>query len=277
MTVLVNGVRSLDLSVPRVMGVLNVTPDSFSDGGCHGSVAAALHHVERMVAEGADIVDVGGESTRPGAAAVSAAQELDRVIPVVEAIRARFDVWLSVDTSKPAVMRAAVAAGADLLNDVRALREAGALETAAQLHVPVVLMHMQGEPRTMQTQPRYGDVVGEVKEFLTERVAACLEAGVSRRQLIVDVGFGFGKALGHNLSLFKHLGAFADLGLPMLVGVSRKSMIGAVLQRPVEERLVGSVALALLAVWEGAAIVRVHDVGPTVEALRVAQAVRLAE
>ncbi|KPK37096.1 MAG: dihydropteroate synthase [Gammaproteobacteria bacterium SG8_47] len=259
------------------MGVLNVTPDSFSDGGCHGSVAAALHHVERMVAEGADIVDVGGESTRPGAAAVSAAQELDRVIPVVEAIRARFDVWLSVDTSKPAVMRAAVAAGADLLNDVRALREAGALETAAQLHVPVVLMHMQGEPRTMQTQPRYGDVVDEVKEFLTERVAACLEAGVSRRQLIVDVGFGFGKALGHNLSLFKHLGAFADLGLPMLVGVSRKSMIGAVLQRPVEERLVGSVALALLAVWEGAAIVRVHDVGPTVEALRVAQAVRLAE
>ena len=277
MTVLVNGLRSLDLSVPRVMGVLNVTPDSFSDGGCHGSVAAALHHVERMVAEGADIVDVGGESTRPGAAAVSAAQELDRVIPVVEAIRARFDVWLSVDTSKPAVMRAAVAAGADLLNDVRALREAGALETAAQLHVPVVLMHMQGEPRTMQTQPRYGDVVDEVKEFLTERVAACLEAGVSRRQLIVDVGFGFGKALGHNLSLFKHLGAFADLGLPMLVGVSRKSMIGAVLQRPVEERLVGSVALALLAVWEGAAIVRVHDVGPTVEALRVAQAVRLAE
>jgi dihydropteroate synthase len=259
------------------MGILNATPDSFSDGGRHASFDDALRHVEQMVAEGADIVDVGGESTRPGAAAVAVERELDRVIPLIEAIRARFDVWVSVDTTKAEVMRSAVRAGADLINDVRALRESDALETAAHLNVPVVLMHMQGEPRTMQADPRYIDVVSEVRQFLGDRVAACEAAGMDRGQLILDVGFGFGKTVGHNLSLFKHLGQFADLGLPVLVGVSRKSMIGAVLDRPVDQRLVGSVALAVLAVWQGAAIVRVHDVRPTVDALRMARAVQQAE
>ncbi len=267
----------MDLSVPKVMGILNATPDSFSDGGRYARRDAALRHVEQMVAAGADIVDVGGESTRPGAAAVGLAQELDRVVPLIEAIRARFDVWLSVDTTKAEVMRSAVRAGADLINDVKALRDANALETAAELGVPVVLMHMQGEPRTMQADPQYHDVVSEVRQFLNERIAACVAAGMDRGQLILDVGFGFGKSVGHNLSLFKHLGQFADLRLPMLVGVSRKSMIGAVLDRPVDQRLIGSVALAALAVWQGAAIVRVHDVQPTVEALRIAYAVRHAE
>lgn len=264
----------LDLSTPRVMGVVNVTPDSFSDGGRYLSPAAAVDRARAMVQEGAAIIDVGGESTRPGAAAVSAEAEIERVVPVIEALRARFDVPVSVDTSKPQVMRAAVAAGAGLINDVRALREDGALAAAAECGVPVCLMHMQGEPRTMQDEPRYQDVVSEVRNFLAERVAACVAAGMRRQQLLVDPGFGFGKTLEHNLQLLRALPTFQGMGLPVLVGLSRKSLIGAVLGAPVGERLIGSVTLAALAAWLGAAVVRVHDVRETVQALRICAAVQ---
>jgi dihydropteroate synthase len=269
------GARALDLSQPRVMGILNVTPDSFSDGGRHARLAEALAHARAMVAEGADLIDVGGESTRPGAAAVSVEEEIRRVVPVVEALAAELPVPISVDTSKPEVMRAAVRAGATLVNDVAALRGPGALETAAALGVPVCLMHMQGEPRTMQRDPRYGDVVGEVAAFLAQRIAACEQAGIPRGRLLVDPGFGFGKTLAHNLALLRGLPALGALGVPVLVGLSRKSMIGALLgDAPVGERLHGSVAAALLAVERGAAIVRVHDVAPTVQALRIWAGVR---
>ena len=266
--------RSLDLSQPRVMGILNVTPDSFSDGGRFVAPAAALAQARQLVAAGAAIIDIGGESTRPGAAAVSEQEELDRVIPVIEALRAEVPVPLSIDTSKAAVMRAAVAAGAGLINDVRALREAGALAAAAELRVPVCLMHMQGEPRGMQASPQYDDVVTEVFDFLRERLRICEQAGIARTYLLVDPGFGFGKSLTHNLSLFKHLHRFAELDAPLLVGVSRKSFIGAVLERPVAQRLYGSIALAALAVVQGAALIRAHDVAATVEAVRMAAAVR---
>jgi dihydropteroate synthase len=269
------GARALDLSQPRVMGILNVTPDSFSDGGRHARLAEALAHARAMVAEGADLIDVGGESTRPGAAAVSVEEEIRRVVPVVEALAAELPVPISVDTSKPEVMRAAVRAGATLVNDVAALRGPGALETAAALGVPVCLMHMQGEPRTMQRDPRYGDVVGEVAAFLAQRIAACEQAGIPRGRLLVDPGFGFGKTLAHNLALLRGLPALGALGVPVLAGLSRKSMIGALLgDAPVGERLHGSVAAALLAVERGAAIVRVHDVAPTVQALRIWAGVR---
>jgi dihydropteroate synthase len=261
--------RSLDLSRPAVMGVLNVTPDSFSDGGNFLPRERALGHARAMVAEGADIIDIGGESTRPGAKPVSVQEELDRVIPVIEALREEVAVPLSIDTSKPEVMRAAVAAGAGFINDVYALRAPGALETAAGLNVPVCLMHMQGEPRTMQENPQYRDVVADVREFLFERVAAAEAAGIARDRIVVDPGFGFGKSVEHNLQLLRGLNALAALGIPVLAGLSRKSMIGKLLGLPVERRLHASLALALLAVQNGANIVRVHDVGPTVEALRM--------
>jgi dihydropteroate synthase len=274
MTTLRCGPHTLDLTRPRVMGILNVTPDSFSDGGRFASREAALNCARAMAAEGADLIDVGGESTRPGAAPVSVQEELDRVIPVIEALAGDLPVPVSVDTSKPEVMRAAVAAGAGLINDVAALRRPGALAAAAALGVPVCLMHMQGEPGTMQHDPTYGDVVGEVAAFLAARVAACEAAGIARGRLLVDPGFGFGKTLVHNLALLRGLPRLAALGLPVLAGLSRKSMIGALLGNvPVGGRLHGSVAAALLAVERGAAIVRVHDVGPTVQALRILAAV----
>ncbi len=255
--------RALDLSRVAVMGVLNVTPDSFSDGGRFAARDAALAQARRMVEEGAAVVDVGGESTRPGAQPVSVQEELDRVIPVP----------VSIDTAKPEVMRAAVNAGAGLINDVLALRAPGALDAAAALRVPVCLMHMQGEPRRMQDDPRYTDVVGEVLDFLKERMDACIHAGIPRARLVIDPGFGFGKTLEHNLELLRSLRAFAALGVPVLAGLSRKSMIGKALGLPVERRLHASVALALMAVQNGARIVRVHDVAPTVEAIRMWEAV----
>lgn len=265
--------RHLDLSHPRIMGILNVTPDSFSDGGRFINTDDARYQVEKMLAGGADIIDIGGESTRPGAQAVSADEELARVIPVIEALRAQSDVFISVDTSKAQVMTAAVAAGADMINDVRALRELDALETGAALQTPVCLMHMQGEPRSMQQQPQYEDIVAEVKVFLAERIDACEKAGLNREQLVIDPGFGFGKNLQHNLSLFHQLADLQSFGLPVLVGVSRKSMIGAVLNIPLEERMAASVALAGLAVWLGASIIRTHDVRETADAVRMCHAV----
>ncbi|MFP3873612.1 MAG: dihydropteroate synthase [Thiohalophilus sp.] len=262
---------------PLIMGILNVTPDSFSDGGHFNQPQAAIDRVRQMIAEGADIIDVGGESTRPGAPAVSQEDELARVIPVIEAIRRDSAVPISVDTSKPAVMRAAVAAGASLINDVRALQEPGALEAAAELGVPICLMHMQGQPRTMQASPHYDDVVEEVLAFLLQRIEACQAAGIAPQRLIIDPGFGFGKTVQHNLSLFRHLPRFVDSGYPVLVGVSRKSLIGKLLdERPVDGRLAGSLALATLAGWLGAAIVRVHDVRETADALAMCRAVQQA-
>lgn len=262
-----------DLSAPRVMGILNVTPDSFSDGGRYAVPDAAMRQAERMVGEGADILDIGGESTRPGAAAVGVDEEIDRVLPVIERLCATFAVPVSIDTSKAAVMRAAVAAGARMINDVCALSAPGAIPAAAELGVPVCLMHMQGEPRTMQTAPQYDDVVADIMDYLNERVAACEVAGISRDRLLVDPGFGFGKTLQHNLTLLRELTRFGRLGLPVLVGLSRKSMLGTLTGRPVDERQAASVAAALIAVERGARIVRVHDVGATVDALKVWQAV----
>jgi dihydropteroate synthase len=258
---------------PRVMAVLNVTPDSFSDGGRYADLGAVIVAAESMVRDGAEIIDIGGESTRPGARPVPEGEELDRVIPVIEALGRRMDVLLSVDTSKPAVMRAAVAAGAGMINDVCALRQAGALAAASDLAVPVCLMHMKGEPRTMQDEPSYGDVVTEVTGFLQARVEACVGAGIAREMLIVDPGFGFGKQLEHNLALLRGLPQIAALGLPVLVGLSRKSLIGAVTGRPVGQRVHASVALAVYAVLNGASIVRAHDVAATVDALRMITAV----
>lgn len=273
MTVLDCAGRPLDLRRPAVMGILNITPDSFSDGGIFLSPDKAIAQALRMTEEGADIIDIGGESTRPGARPVSAQEEIDRVLPVVESLHKQVSLPISIDTSKPEVMRAAVKAGAGFINDVRALREAGAMEAAAQLGVPVCLMHMQGEPRTMQDDPRYADIVGEVRDFLKQRLDACLNTGIPAQRLVVDPGFGFGKTLEHNIELLRGLRALQDLGVPVLVGLSRKSMIGKALGLPVEQRQHASVALALMAVQQGARIVRVHDVGPTVEALRMWSAV----
>jgi dihydropteroate synthase len=256
-----------------VMAVLNVTPDSFSDGGRYMGVADALKQAVRMVDEGADILDVGGESARPGALPVSAEDELERVIPVIEKLRAEFDLPISIDTSKAVVMREAVSAGADMINDVRALQSPGSLQAAAELDVPVCLMHMRGEPRTMQDAPNYADVVDDVSQFLQERVAACLTAGMTSGRLLVDPGFGFGKTLAHNLTLLRNLDQIVALGYPVLVGLSRKSMLGQILDRPVDERLYGGLTMALIARQKGASIVRVHDVAQTVDALRVLEAV----
>jgi len=287
----------LDLSVPRVMGILNVTPDSFSDGGLYALQQAAVQHALDMVAEGADIIDIGGESTRPGAEPVSVAEELDRVVGVIEGLRAASAVPVSIDTSKPEVMRAAVAAGASMVNDVSALRATGALEAVAELGVPVCLMHMQGEPRTMQQQPQYGDVVEEVLAFLRDRVAACAEAGILQQRIVLDPGFGFGKTLQHNLELLQGLDIFADTGHAVLAGLSRKSMIPALMENAGTslpssafvslaaernaamacDRLAGSVTLALYAVAKGAHIVRVHDVRETLEALTIQRSLSAAE
>lgn len=269
--------RKLDLTRPQVMGILNVTPDSFSDGGEFLAAEQAIAHAQRMVEEGAAIIDIGGESTRPGAHPVTIEDELARVIPVLEVLRDKTDVVLSIDTSKPEVMRAAVAAGAAIINDVRALQQPGALEAAAELAVPVCLMHMQGLPRSMQQDPHYEDVVTDVTGFLRQRVEAALAGGVARQNLILDPGFGFGKTLDHNLSLLKHLDQLADLGLPVLAGLSRKSMIGKLMGLPVERRLHASVALAVMAAMRGARILRVHDVAPTVQALTMVAAVEQAE
>lgn len=271
------GSRVLDLSRPHVMGILNVTPDSFSDGGRHFDVDGALRHAEAMVAAGASLVDVGGESTRPGARVVSPAEELDRVAPVVEAIVRELDVIVSVDTSAPEVMRESARLGAGLINDVRSLSRDGALDAVADTGLPVCLMHMRGEPADMQLDPRYDDVTREVADFLRERMAACLEAGIPSERIILDPGFGFAKNLAHNLSLFKHMCELHALGRPLLIGVSRKSMIGQTLNRDVAHRLYGSLALAALAIDRGAAILRVHDVAQTVDVVRMIAAVQAAE
>lgn len=266
--------RSLDLNRPRVMGVVNVTLDSFSDGGRFYDPQAAVAQALALVEAGAAILDIGGESTRPGATGVDAAEEIDRVVPLIEALQGQCDVPISIDTSKPDVMKAAVAAGAGMINDVRALAEPEAMAMAAECGVPVCLMHMRGEPRTMQQAPHYHDVVMEVRDFLAKRVAACVAAGIPRDRILIDPGFGFGKSLDHNLRLLKGLPAFHEMGLPILVGLSRKSMIGAILGRPVDERLIGSIALASLAAWLGAAVIRVHDVRETVDAIKVVAAVQ---
>ena len=258
---------------PLVCGVLNVTPDSFSDGGRFLRPDAAVDRGCRLADEGADVLDLGGESTRPGSRRPTVEQELERVVPVVEALAARVPVPVSVDTSRPEVMRAAVAAGAGMVNDVRALRQPGALRAVAELGVPVALMHMQRSPSDMQRDPRYGDVVGEVHTFLAERVRACVAAGIRPEHLVVDPGFGFGRTLAHNLALLAALPRFASLGAPVMVGLSRKSMLGELTGREVGERLAGSVTAAVLAVQRGASLVRVHDVAATRDALTVALAV----
>lgn len=282
------GNRRLDLSTPRIMGVLNATPDSFSDGGALGAASAggasgfavsvdkALRRAELMVADGAAIIDVGGESTRPGAASVSVQQELDRVVPVIEAITRQLDVIVSVDTSSPALIREAAVVGAGLVNDVRALRRDGALSAAAATSMGVCLMHMQGEPGTMQQAPVYDDLLAEVRVFLQQRVAACEAAGIARARICLDPGFGFGKTLTHNYTLLRELAQLLGDGLPLLAGLSRKSMIGAVVERQVADRLPGSLAAAVLAVMHGASIVRVHDVAATADALKVVQAAQNA-
>ena len=268
------GARTLDLSAPVVMGILNVTPDSFSDGGRFTERDAALRQAERMLADGAAIIDVGGESTRPGAAPVSEQQELDRVVPVVEALTSELDALVSVDTSTAAVIRGAAAVGAGMINDVRALRRSGALDAAAASGLPVCLMHMQGEPGNMQDDPRYQDVTAEVVDFLRQRIAACGQVGIPRERLLVDPGFGFAKTVAHNLTLMHEMAALQELALPILIGISRKSLFGKLLGRDVNERLPASLAAAVMCVERGAMIVRAHDVKETVDVVRFAHAVR---
>ena len=263
----------LRVECPAVMGILNVTPDSFSDGGRFSRAGEAATAAVQMLAEGASILDIGGESTRPGAAAVDAGTEIERVVPVIERLRGETNCIVSIDTSKPEVMRAAVSAGADMINDVRALREPGALEAAAELGVPVCLMHMQGQPRGMQDNPVYGDVVADVFGFLQQRIDACEAAGIDRERIAVDPGFGFGKTVAHNVALLANLRELRPLGRPLLVGLSRKSTLGALTGRAVDQRMPASVAAAVLAYERGADILRVHDVGATRDALRVAAAV----
>lgn len=267
------GNRRLDLTTPVVMGVVNVTPDSFSDGGRFFDARTAIEHGRRLVEEGAGILDIGGESTRPGAEPVSVAEELRRVIPVIEGLAGGAAV-ISIDTSKPEVMRAAAAAGAGLINDVYALRLPGALAAAAASGCAVCVMHMQGEPRTMQRDPRYGDVVKEVKAFLEERAQSCAAAGIAKERIAIDPGFGFGKTLEHNAALMRSLDAIVATGWPVLVGLSRKSMLGRILDKPAGERVYGSVALAVMAVMQGACIVRAHDVAATVDALKTVRAMQ---
>ncbi|MGA9369574.1 MAG: dihydropteroate synthase [Steroidobacteraceae bacterium] len=267
--------RVLGLEQPVVMGVLNVTPDSFSDGGKFVRLDAAVERGVQMAEQGAAVIDVGGESTRPGAQPVGLDEELRRVIPVIARLRSRTQAILSIDTSKAEVMHAAAAAGAAMINDVRALREPGALEAATMSGCAVCLMHMLGEPRMMQDSPTYQDVVAEVRGFLAERVAACVSAGLAVERIVLDPGFGFGKTLAHNLELLRHLSDLSVSGLPILAGLSRKSMVGALTGRPPEERVQGSVALAVIAALNGARILRVHDVGATVDALKVVAAVQI--
>lgn len=262
----------IPLDRPAIMGILNVTPDSFSDGGQFFSLENALGHADLMANQGADIIDIGGESTRPGADAVSVEEELQRVIPVVEAIRSRLDVLISVDTSTPEVMLAAAKAGASMINDVRALRKDGALEAARLSGLPVCLMHMQGNPMTMQMDPVYDDIIGEIHQFFTDRIEVCLDVGIEKKNLLLDPGIGFGKTPRHNLQLINQLNAFRDLGCPLLVGLSRKSTIGKVLESKSEDRLIGSLVGAVWAYTRGASILRVHDVAETHAALTMARA-----
>ncbi|PWB31186.1 dihydropteroate synthase [Pseudomonas sp. SDI] len=271
------GNRVLDLSRTHVMGILNITPDSFSDGGRFNQRDAALRHAQAMVAAGATLIDVGGESTRPGARVVSALEELERVAPIVEVLSRELDVVISVDTSTPSVIRESARLGAGLINDVRSLSRDGALDAAAATGLPVCLMHMRGEPGNMQDNPHYDDVTVEVANYLQARMAACAAVGIGAERIVLDPGFGFAKNLAHNLSLFKHMEALHRLGRPLLVGVSRKSMIGQALNRPVDERLFGGLALAALAVTKGASILRVHDVAETADVVRMIAAVEAAE
>lgn len=264
---------------PLVMGILNLTPDSFSDGGVFYregkvNIDTVLYRVQGLIDGGADLLDIGGESTRPGASKVTLNEEVDRVLPALEALRNRFDIPLSVDTSSPALMVEAAKSGAVMINDVRALGRAGALEAAAAMSLPICLMHSRGEPQVMQDNPQYRDVVAEVLAFLQSRIDECEKRGISRTRLILDPGFGFGKTLEQNLSLFRALPAFVAEGLPVMVGVSRKSMVGKLLEKPVEQRVYGSAALAVLAAQAGAAIIRVHDVVATVDSLKMLEAVR---
>lgn len=263
---------TLDLAWPHVMGILNVTPDSFSDGGQHNGLAAAVAHANAMINAGATIIDVGGESTRPGATEVSVEQELERVVPVVEALAQRFEVWISVDTSKPQVITACARAGAHIINDVRSLEVPGALEAAVATGLPVCLMHRQGEPQTMQQAPYYKDVVREVSNYLQDKITRCVAAGIAKEKMLLDPGFGFGKNLQHNYQLLAHLNEFHCFGLPLLVGMSRKTMVGQLLNVGPDQRLNGSLACAVIAAMQGAQIVRVHDVKETVEAMRVVEA-----
>jgi dihydropteroate synthase len=267
----------LDLSFPHVMGILNVTPDSFSDGGKHNALVDALTHTNEMVNAGATIIDVGGESTRPGADEVSVEEELERVIPVIDAIAQRFEVWISVDTSKADVIREAARVGAHIINDVRSLSEPGALEAATATALPVCLMHMQGEPRTMQQAPVYENILSEVDTYFAQQIARCEAAGIKKERLILDPGFGFGKNLSHNYELLAHLGDFHHFGLPLLVGMSRKSMIGQLLNVGPSQRLTGSLSCAVIAAMQGAQIIRAHDVKETAEAMRVVEATRRAK
>lgn len=271
------GSRVLDLSSPQVMGILNVTPDSFSDGGHYTSVSAALIHAEQMIKAGATLIDIGGESTRPNAAVVSVQEELDRVAPVVEAIAKRFDIIISVDTSTPEVMLETAQLGAGLINDVRSLQRKGALTAAKNTGLPVCLMHMRGEPRTMQQYTHYDDLLTEVKNFLTERSNMCQQAGINKELILIDPGFGFAKNLHQNLLLFRHMDELLSLGYPLLVGVSRKSMIGGILNKDIADRLYGSLALAALALTKGASILRVHDVAATVDIVKMIKAIESAE
>ena len=263
------GIHEIALTKPRVMGILNVTPDSFSDGGAHSSVQQAVVHALRMVEAGADFIDIGGESTRPGAPDVDLQEELDRTIPVVEALSAASNCVISIDTSKAEVMTEAVKAGAGLINDVRALQEPGALQAASRAQVPVCLMHMQGKPRTMQNSPQYSDVVSEVAQFLIARANECEAAGIAKEKILFDPGYGFGKSLDHNYALVKYLPNIMALGFPVLVGMSRKSMIGNLLDRKVDERLAGSISLATIVAQMGAHIIRVHDVKETTDAVNI--------
>jgi len=268
------GKYTLNLDAPRIMAIINVTPDSFSDGGHLASVQQAIDFALRAVEQGAHMLDVGGESTRPNARPVSIDEELSRVIPVIEALAARVEVPISIDTSKPQVMRAAVAAGANFINDVSALRNDGALDAATELGVPVCLMHMLGSPQTMQQDAHYDDVLVQVRQFLTERIFACEMSGIPKKNIVIDPGFGFGKQLEHNLALLANLEYFKQLGVPVLAGVSRKSMIGQITGRALEQRVVGSAAAALIAAQNGARIIRVHDVAETKDALAVLAAVQ---
>lgn len=263
---------TLDLSCPHIMGILNVTPDSFSDGGKHNKLDAALLHVQEMVNAGATLIDIGGESTRPGATEVSTEEELNRVVPVVEAIAKRFDVWISVDTSKPEVMTASAQAGAHLINDIRALQEPGALEAAAATGLPVCLMHMQGMPRTMQHKPHYDDLMQDIGDFLQQQIDRCVSANIPKSKLLLDPGFGFGKNLAHNYALLARLSELHRFELPLLVGMSRKSMIGQILNVPPAQRVHGSIACAVIAAMQGAQIIRVHDVKETADAMRIVEA-----
>ncbi|MEZ2794750.1 dihydropteroate synthase [Proteus terrae] len=271
MKLMVRGTE-LNLSTPQVMGILNVTPDSFSDGGTHNSLNDAVNHAAKLIAEGASIIDIGGESTRPGASDVSIDEELQRVVPVVEAIRQRFDVWISVDTSKAQVITESANAGASIINDIRSLQEPGALEAAAKTGLPVCIMHMQGDPKTMQQSPHYENVLMDVDRFLQENIQRCVDAGIEKNQIILDPGFGFGKNLAHNYQLLAHLSELHHFGLPILAGMSRKSMVGQLLNVPPQERVAGSVACAVIAAMQGAQIIRVHDVKETVDAMKVVQA-----